>query len=107
MIMRATEREKVFEVEVQRVFFEEDPDEPVSWAAEWAPQGSSSATEDNTEDLADLVAAIVHDARAAARRHGCPVRIGWRLVGDAPPGGTVADAVIAEGVTLPERVIPE
>jgi hypothetical protein len=107
MIMPVTEREKVFEVELQWISFDDDPDEPASWAAEWAPQGSSSATEDSTEDLGDLVAAIVDDARATARRHGRPVRIDWRLVGDAPPSGTVADTVTAEGITLPGRVDPE
>jgi hypothetical protein len=101
-----TGREQVFEVELQRIFFDDDPEDPVSWAAEWAPAGSSEATEDGTEDLADLVAAIVDDARDYARQQGGPVQVEWLLVGDAPDGGTVADAVAAEGVTLPDRVDP-
>ncbi|MFC6091717.1 hypothetical protein [Saccharothrix lopnurensis] len=68
--------------------------------------GGDSATEDNAEDLADLVSAIVGDVRVIARRHGRPVRLDWRLSGDVPAGGTVANAVGAEGVTLPDRVLP-
>ncbi|ONI91423.1 hypothetical protein ALI22I_08660 [Saccharothrix sp. ALI-22-I] len=60
----------MYEVGLHRGYFAADPEDPVSWSAEWAPQGSSSATEHNTEDLADLVTAIVDDVRAFARRHG-------------------------------------
>jgi hypothetical protein len=101
-----TGQEQVFEVELQRIFVDDDPEDPVSWAAEWAPAGSSEATEDNTEDLVGLIEAIVHDAREFARRKGGPVRIEWLLVGDAPAGGTVADAVATDGVALPERIDP-
>ncbi len=93
-----TGQQHVFEVELQRIFVEDDPEDPVSWAAEWAPAGSSEATEDNTEDLAGLVEAIVQDAREFGRRKGGSVRIAWLLLGDAPIGGTVADAVAAEGI---------
>jgi hypothetical protein len=106
MIRGMVGREMVYEVELHRVFFPDDPEEPVSWSAEWAPQGSAGATEDNTEDLADLVAAIVDEIRAVARRQNRPVRVDWQLYGDAPAGGTVADAVAAEGVTLPDLVLP-
>jgi hypothetical protein len=60
VIMSVTEREKVFEGELQRISVVDDPDEPMSlsWEAEWAPQSGISAMEDSTEDLADLVAAI-------------------------------------------------
>lgn len=106
MIEGMVEREMVYEVELHRVFFPDDPEDPVSWSAEWAPQGSDSATEDNTENLADLVAAIVGDIRAFARQLGRPVRVHWQLSGDAPAGGTIADAMTAEGVILPDRVLP-
>ncbi|QYN41108.1 hypothetical protein K1T35_48080 (plasmid) [Pseudonocardia sp. DSM 110487] len=100
-----TGQEQLFEVELQRIVVD-DPEDPVSWAAEWAPAGSVEATEDNTEDLADLVGAILRDVRDLAQQSGTPVRIEWLLVGDAPAGATVDAAVAAEGVTLPERVDP-
>lgn len=95
----------MFEVELQRIFVDDDPEDPISWAAGWAPAGSSEATEDSTEDLAGLIEAIVQDARELGRRKGGPVRIEWLLVGGAPVGGTVADAVAAEGVACPSGSI--
>lgn len=105
-MIRTVTKEMVYEVDLERVYVDDDPDEPVSWAAEWALAGSSSATEDNTEDLSELVGSIVNDAHNLARRRGCAVRIVWTLGGDAPSEGTIADAIAAEGVTLPERVLP-
>jgi len=92
----------VLEVELDRCA---DPDDPtyISWMAEWGLRDDSMGVGDSNEDLADLVAKIVEDARHSWSDR-FDLSIEWTLDGDAPPGGTVADAVAAAGVTLPPKV---
>lgn len=91
--------QRVLEVELHRMVFPEDEIDPVSWMAEWAWRESSESTEESGVDLAELVQMVLDDVR---RWQGDGVRIEWTFSGDAPDGGTVRAAVMAEGVNLPD-----
>lgn len=95
-------RERVVEVELSRVFFDDPDGDYVSWHAEWALRDSSSATEDGSEDLAELVAAVLENLRPLAGHYA--LRLEWTLGGDEPDGATVSDAVARLGVRLPVEV---
>lgn len=95
-------QERVVEVELNRMVFDDDPtDTYVSWHAEWGLRDSDVGTEDSSEDLAELVEAVLVDVRSMTDRY--PVRLEWTVGGD-PPEGTTIEAEIGElGVRLPEE----
>lgn len=95
---------RVLEVELDRIVIDEDEDDPVSWAATWGLHEDSVGHEDSSENLPELIDAILDDARTSwGQRYD--LQIEWILGGDAPDGQTVDDAVAAAGITLP-RTLP-
>ena len=86
------QRTRVLDVELYRFV---DPDDPayMSWSAEWGMRDDSQGGEDSNENLQKLVNAVIEDARHWTNQFD--LRIEWTLNGDPPPGGTIADAVIA------------
>lgn len=94
-------RPGVADVELHRMVDDEDPTW-MGWHAEWGIRGQSVGVEDSAPDLAAIVAGVLDDLRSYRRWD--IVRIEWSLGGDKPPGQTVADAVAAAGVTLPNHL---
>lgn len=92
----------MLEVDLGRYPMDDDPTE-VWWAADWAIRDDSSGTEDSSEDLAELVNGIIKDVQPLLKTYS-ELHIEWTLTGYPPPGGTVADAIAAAGVTLPAKV---
>jgi hypothetical protein len=60
--------------------------------------------EDSNEDLQQLVADVVDDARRRAGRDSLAIE--WELSGDAPPGKTVQGMTAEADVTLPAALTP-
>lgn len=75
----------------------------VTWFATWGLRDDDVGTEDSGEDLAELVSAIVEDAQVWSDRYDLTIE--WTVGGDAPPGGSVEEAVAAAGVVLPQTLI--
>ncbi|UKD50938.1 hypothetical protein L3Q65_01180 (plasmid) [Amycolatopsis sp. FU40] len=95
-------QERAVEIDLYRTVSDDPGDASVSWDAEWG-LSDDSVTEDCSEDLAELVDAIVENLRPLAER--CALRLEWDLYGDPPEGKTLKDAVAECKVTLPE-VLP-
>ncbi|SFW11459.1 hypothetical protein [Amycolatopsis australiensis] len=99
----AAKRERIIDVELNRTLFDDDPaDVYVSWHAEWGIRDDSTGTEDSSEDLAELVAAVLEDLRSMAEHN--TVRVEWTIGGDPPEGSTIEAEIAALGVTLPNEV---
>lgn len=97
-------RERVVEVELNRTVFDDDPDDVyVSWHAEWGLRDDSTGTEDSSEDLAELVAAVLEDLRPMTDRY--TVRLEWTVDGDPPEGTTIEAEIAGLGVQLPNEVV--
>lgn len=95
---------RVLEVALDRIVVDDaaDPD-PVSWSAAWGLREDSVGHEDSSENLPELIEAILDDARTSwGQRY--ELRIEWIVGGDAPEGQTVDDAVAATGSTLPSTL---
>ncbi|WP_410646522.1 hypothetical protein [Amycolatopsis sp. cmx-4-54] len=96
-------REQVVDIELYRLVIAYSPAEvEVSWSAEWGLRDDGIGTEDSSEDLAELVAAVLEDLRPLAERR--TLRLEWELGGDPPKGTTLEDAVAEWGVTLPQTL---
>lgn len=92
---------RVLEVALDRIVVDDadDPD-PVTWSATWGLREDSVGHEDSSENLPELIEAILDDARTSwGGRY--ELRIEWTLGGDVPEGHTVEAAVAATGATLP------
>jgi hypothetical protein len=100
----AVKRERIIDVELNRTLFDDDPaDVCVSWHAEWGIRDDSVGTEDSSENLAELVAAVLEDLRSMAERY--TVRVEWTVSGDPPEGSTVEAEIASLGVALPTEVV--
>lgn len=79
----------------------ENPGEPGTWHAEWAPRGADDATEDLDNDLAALVRGILEDLGSDR-----PASVNWMflpIAGDLSPDET-KQMVKEAGVTLPTHI---
>lgn len=94
-------RPAVLDVEVGRY---DDPDDLdyVGWSAEWGLRGSSSGTEHASDNLQEVVDAVVDEAQELSARY--ELWIEWSLSGDEPEGKTLNEAVADAGVTLPNSL---
>lgn len=102
----APRRSHVLEVALSRFYFPDDEEEPVSWAAEWGLRDDPVGTEDNNEDVRQLIEDLLEDARRQwADRYDLSIE--WELSGDAPRGKSVQDVLTELGVTLPGKLSPE
>uniref|UniRef100_UPI003F496B6E hypothetical protein n=1 Tax=Amycolatopsis sp. CA-096443 TaxID=3239919 RepID=UPI003F496B6E len=100
---RGAKRERVVDIELYRLVIAYSPAEvEVSWSAEWGLRDDGIGTEDSSEDLAELVDAVLEDLRPLAERY--TLRLEWELGGDPPKGKTLEEAVAEWGVTLPETL---
>lgn len=96
--------ERVVEVELNRTVIDDGPGEAeVWWCAVWGLRGDSSGTEDSSDDLAGLVAAIINDLQLGLGSRYV-IRLDWMIGGDPPDGERVEDAITELGVRLPELV---
>jgi hypothetical protein len=95
-----------YSVEVRRIEFDEqDEDDGVWWGAEAGLTDESVGYEfESREDLAELLAEVVEDARTGwGSRY--ELRLEWTLTGDvADPPVSLTQAAAAVGFTLPERL---
>lgn len=91
-------RPHVLDVELSRFVDDEEPDY-VTWAAEWGLRGGAMGIEADSEDLQEIVDAVLEEAETWTDQFD--LRIEWTLGGDAPEGQTVEQAVAATGIKLP------
>lgn len=95
----------VLEVDLSRLYFPDDEEEPVSWAAEWGLRDDPVGTEDSNVDVQQLIVDLLEDARRQwADRYDLSIE--WELSGDAPRGKSVQDMLTELGVTLPGKLPP-
>jgi hypothetical protein len=94
----------VLEVELGRYIFDDGDEPSQTWAAEWGLQDHDVGIENTSENLADLIDTILHDAQQRWGDTHDIHHIEWQLVGDDLPGDRVADAVTAARVTLPDHL---
>lgn len=73
--------------------------------AEWGIKDGLYGTEDNSDDLPELIDNVIEDLRQAFADVRIQ-RIEWNLDGDTPLGKSMEDMVAEAGVTLPDR-LPE
>lgn len=98
--------EMVYELELDRVYFDDDPDEPVSWGGGMGPGRAAARPPRTTPRIWPMWWLRSWRTPAGSLPPGRPVRIDRRLGGDPQPEGSVTDAVAAEGVALLGRVLP-
>jgi hypothetical protein len=92
-------RQRVLDVELCRYIDGDDGEMYAEWQAEWGLRDESVGTEDSSEDLQQLVADVISDARRWTDRY--ELTVAWTLRGDADAGKTVWDMVTELGVILP------
>ena len=94
----------MLEVELGRYVFDDGDEPDQTWAAEWGLQDHDVGIEESTANLADLIGTILHDAQQRWGETHDIRNIEWHLVGHDLPDKTVAEAIAAAGVTLPDRL---
>ncbi|MGH8420787.1 MAG: hypothetical protein ACRER3_00335 [Pseudomonas fluorescens] len=96
-------RNRIIDIQLSRIVLDDDPDDIyVAWAAEWGIRDDREGTEDNSQDLTQLVEWIRADLRPMAERY--ELKLEWFVGGDAPEGKTVWDEIARLGVQLPSTV---
>jgi hypothetical protein len=102
----STSNKRIIDIELNRIVLDDDPsDIYVAWAVEWGIRDDSVGTEDNSEDLAELVEGVLSDLRSMAEDY--ELELEW-IVGRDPPAGKTISAEIADlGVKLPSTLISQ
>ncbi|MFI6827600.1 hypothetical protein ACIBG5_10905 [Kribbella sp. NPDC050241] len=81
---------------------EYEPDEYVTWSAEWWLKGSSQSTTDSDGELQKLVDTITTGLERWGDHY--VFQLDWSLRGDPPDCLTLEQAVEETGVVLPTRL---
>ncbi|MFF0345208.1 hypothetical protein [Kribbella sp. NPDC004875] len=76
-----------------------EPDEYVTWSAEWWLNGSSQSTPHAESELQELVDVVTRNLTRWGDHY--VLHLDWTLRGDPPEDSTLDDAVAATGVVYP------